>query len=226
MRSWRPLRRRIDDLVIIRLVLASFAYLLFAPLFASPATDGSAELDAVFARIDTMTGRFTQVSAGDDGTTRRLDGVFAVARPGRFRWEIRVPYQQTIVADGRRLMIYDRDLEQLMIRPMATSSMSAGPAALLSSDRPVSEVFDVVRIETEASGRRWYTLAPKRDDGEFDRLRLALDGRTIARIDVVDRMGGRTEIRFASVRYNVPVDARLFRLDPPPGTEVVDETRP
>ena len=33
-------------------------------------------------------------------------------RPGRFRWETSDPYQQTVIANGDTLWIYDVDLKQ------------------------------------------------------------------------------------------------------------------
>ncbi|EQD74169.1 Outer membrane lipoprotein carrier protein LolA [mine drainage metagenome] len=49
---------------------------------------------------------------GDTGGTVSR-GVFLFSRPGKFRWEYRSPYPQTLVADGQTLWIWDPDLQQV-----------------------------------------------------------------------------------------------------------------
>ena len=47
---------------------------------------------------------------------QQATGTMQFARPGRFRWEYDKPYEQTIVGDGSRLWIYDKDLNQVTVR--------------------------------------------------------------------------------------------------------------
>ena len=43
----------------------------------------------------------------DGQITGRATGTLTLARPDRFRWDYQQPYQQVIVADGKRLWLYD-----------------------------------------------------------------------------------------------------------------------
>ncbi len=199
------------------------------PMTGSPAADAidpGPGLAAFLDRIETLQGRFSQLTEAGDGRTRRLDGVFFIHRPGRFRWEYHRPYEQTIVTDGHRLMIYDRDLAQLTIRPMDDTGSASGPAALLSGGRSLESSFVIRRLDGADPGLRWFDLVPRSqdDDGEFERIRLALDERGLRRMEVVDRLGNRTRIDFEAVKYDAPIDDALFDLRPPPGTDVIDET--
>ena len=212
---------------VIALLVVS-AILVPASRAAVPIAGPGHELAALLDPIETLRGRFSQSTQAGDGRTRRLEGVFYVHRPGRFRWEYHRPYEQTIVTDGHRLMIYDRDLAQLTIRPVDDADSSTGPAALLSSSRPIASLFTIRRIDGAEPGWRWFELVPRAADGEseFERLRLALDDHGLRRMDVIDRLGNRTEIAFEDVEYDVPIDDGLFDLQPPPGTDVIDETTP
>jgi outer membrane lipoprotein carrier protein len=58
-------------------------------------------------------------------------GSFVFQRPGRFRWVYAKPVDQVIVGDGERVWIYDRGLNQVTVRKLATA-LGSTPAALLA----------------------------------------------------------------------------------------------
>ena len=62
-------------------------------------------------------------------------GEFAFARPGRFRWEIREPYEQLIVTDGKKLYFFDKDLKQVTIRAAGDVIRATPAAVLIALDR-------------------------------------------------------------------------------------------
>ena len=64
------------------------------------------------------------------------DRQFVILRPGRFRWELTpagAASPQLMVADGKNLWFYDRDLEQVSVKA-AAAALTATPASLLSGD--------------------------------------------------------------------------------------------
>ena len=66
---------------------------------------------------DTQTARaeFTQTVTDKNGRmVQQASGEFAIARPGRFRWNVEKPYKQLLVGDGERVWIYDADLNQVV----------------------------------------------------------------------------------------------------------------
>jgi hypothetical protein len=76
-----------------------------------------------------------------------------------------------MVADGRNLWFYDRDLEQVSVKP-ASSAITATPAGLLSGEGNIRELFTV-----SAAGRKdgldWVLVTPKESDADFREARLA-----------------------------------------------------
>jgi len=80
---------------------------------------------------------FTQVvtSPPRDGQTVRSktsSGTFEFARPNRFRFNYKKPFEQIIVADGQTLWLYDADLKQVTTRKQS-DALGATPAALIAS---------------------------------------------------------------------------------------------
>src|SRR6187455_3621391 len=69
----------------------------------------------------TKSGRasFKQEVAGKTAKgAKSSTGVFSFQRPGKFRWAYEKPYEQLIVGDGSKLWIYDRDLNQVIVRKL------------------------------------------------------------------------------------------------------------
>ena len=80
---------------------------------------------------------FTQVITapareGQAARTKTSAGTFEFQRPNRFRFEYRKPFEQTIVADGQTLWLYDKDLNQVSQRKQA-KVLGSTPAALIAS---------------------------------------------------------------------------------------------
>jgi outer membrane lipoprotein carrier protein len=82
------------------------------------------------------------------------------------------PYEQTIVADGKKLWLYDRDLEQVTVRALE-SGLGATPALLLSGASKVADAFTSISIDPDARWK-WYRLQPKQPSADFERVSLRL----------------------------------------------------
>src|SRR5215210_9119175 len=87
-------------------------------------------LKALLNQTTTAKARFAQaVLDKNNKTLQQVTGTMEFARPGRFRWEYNKPYEQTIVGDGARLWIFDKDLNQVTVRKL-DRAIGASPAAL------------------------------------------------------------------------------------------------
>ena len=108
------------------------------PAPAAADDDPVARVDAYLGSLKTLNAQFLQVVRGKEGQiTDRATGTLAIARPNRFRWDYREPYSQTIVADGRKLWLYDPDLDQVTVRSLE-QGLGATPAMLLSGSGKVA----------------------------------------------------------------------------------------
>jgi outer membrane lipoprotein carrier protein len=194
----------------------------------SPATtqESVARVQAYLGSLETLSAEFVQVVRNRQGQiSSRATGTLSISRPDRFRWDYREPYVQTIVADGRKLWLYDSDLDQVTVRALE-SGLGSTPAMLLSGAGRVSEGFTGGAVERDGSWT-WCRLVPRERSSDFERVSLGFDSRgELAAMRLDDKLGQSTELEFGRVRRNAPLEATLFRFVPPAGADVIGDASP
>ena len=93
--------------------------------------------------IKSMTAQFNQIVKAKKREISRSSGTMALQRPGKFRWETKDPMEQLVVADGKKMWVYDVDLEQVTVKKQEKGL--GGTAALFLSgyDDTVTRDFNV-----------------------------------------------------------------------------------
>lgn len=179
-------------------------------------------LTGLLQKAQTLTGRFSQLSLDGTGTQlQETSGEMALKRPGQFRWHTDQPMEQLLVSDGKKVWLYDPDLEQVTIQTL-DQRLTHTPALLLSGDvSAISENFNV--SFKEAGEVVDFTLTPKAKDTLFDTLRLSFRGDVINDMQMVDSVGQRTNILFQGVKLNPPLEPGLFTFEIPEGTDVISD---
>jgi len=205
-------------------ILASLLLLAWVPCFAADAS--LARVDEFLGSLKTLSADFVQVVRGRDGQiTSRATGTLSLSRPDRFRWDYRTPYVQTIVADGRRLWLYDSDLDQVTVRALE-AGLGSTPAMLLSGAGSVADSFTGGPVETDGSWT-WCRLTPRDRATDFELVSLGFNTKgELAAMELKDKLGQTTALDFSNVRRNVPLDANLFRFVPPQGADVIGDAKP
>ena len=211
--SPRPLQRvRVPALLALLLVPA----ITFA-------ADSVARVEAYLGSLKTLSAGFVQIVQDKQGqVTERATGTLLISRPNRFRWDYKQPYVQTIVADGKKLWLYDPDLDQVTVRTLE-QGLGATPAMLLSGSGNVGDAFTAGPVEQQQS-LTWSRLVPKQKGSDFERVSLGFDARNeLAAMELVDKLGQTTTIQFAQVKRGAALDDSLFRFVPPKGADVIGE---
>ncbi|QDH70029.1 outer membrane lipoprotein chaperone LolA [Marilutibacter alkalisoli] len=199
-------------------------FALAAVMFASTAIAGARDdFKSFTAGLKGLDGEFTQKVFDANGRLKETSsGTVAVSAPRQFRWEYLTPYPQLIVADGKTVWIHDPDLEQVTRKPQGVEEQNNPLAALIDPAR-LDAQYNVVE-EGEADGLSWLTLAPKTEgDASFSSARLGFRSGALAKMDVVDALGQRTEIEFSPWIRNPSFARGTFSFTPPPGTDVIGE---
>ena len=194
--------------------------LLFSVSFAAHADAVDTLKD--FVR-DVKSGRaaFTQTVSSPDGAKKRSSsGSFEFLRPNRFRFVYAKPFEQTIVADGQKVWIYDADLNQVSIRKFS-AVLGATPAALLAGGS-LDKDFDVSNQPTEG-GMEWVLALPKVKDGAFQSVRIGFKAKTLAAVEITDSFGQRSNLQFSGMQSNVSLAAEAFKFTPPAGADVIEQ---
>ena len=205
---------------------AAKALLVLAVAIAPAAADAGG-IDELHAFLDgAKNGRatFTQTVVARSGRAPQASsGTFAFARPGRFRWSYEKPYEQLVVGDGARVWVYDRDLNQVIVREL-DAALGATPAALLAGDNALEKNFSLVDAGA-ADGLAWVEATPKSADSTFTKVRIGFRGELPRAMELVDAFGQTTRLAFDTFERNVAIPADQFRFAPPPGADVVQAPR-
>jgi outer membrane lipoprotein carrier protein len=172
----------------------------------------------------TKSGRATfkqEVTGKASRDVKEATGTFTFQRPGKFRWAYEKPYEQLIVGDGGKLWIYDRDLNQVIVRKLDVA-LGASPAALLAGDNALEKNFDLT--DAGKSGELEIVDAkPKSADSGFERVRIGFKDNLPRSMELKDTFGNVTSLTFGTFERNALLDAAQFKFVPPQGADVVGE---
>lgn len=211
----------------MRALLIAFA-LLAAGLFAgqSDAADSARSRMQAFSKdLKSVTAAFSQ--AVTDANDRRGDesqGTMALQAPRQFRWETKKPYEQTIVADGQRVWVYEPDLQQVSVRSQS-SEEAHSPLTVLTDLSQVDTQFTASE-SGERDGLVWLKLVSKAKEPEFEYAELGFSTTTLDRMLFKDQLGNTTEIRFSDWKRNPSLPADAFKFAPPKGVDVIGNMDP
>jgi outer membrane lipoprotein carrier protein len=164
--------------------------------------------------------------AGQPPRVKTSSGSFEFQRPGKFRFDYRKPFVQTLVADGQTLWLHDVDLNQVTARQQA-QVLGSTPAALLTaaSDLEALKADFVFKAEPDRDGLQWVSATPKAAEGQIRTvmigLRVADKGPELAVMDVQDSLGQRSVLTFTAFELNPTLTAQAFVFRAPPGVDVI-----
>ena len=150
-------------------------------------------------------------------------GQVALSAPRLFRWEYLKPHRQLIVADGEKVWIYEPDLQQATVKPQGEEERNS-PLVALFDPRRLAQQFDLSEEASSSEGLQWLTLTPKADaPANFQMARLGFDGGGLARMQVLDLVGQKTEVSFQGWKRNPAFAAGTFAFTPGKDVDVVGQ---
>lgn len=203
-------------------LMISLAVCVLTASGAHAAGANGERLQRSFSEVKSLRADFEQTVTDAKGKViQEAKGTFALQRPGKFRWDYRAPYQQIIVADGRKIWVYDTDLEQVTVKPL-DAALGGTPAQLLSGTRPLEQDFVITGLPPR-DGLEWVELVSKAKEKEFERVRLGFDQRDLRMMEIADSFGQSTRLKFSNLQRNPAIDAKTFVFVPPKGVDVVSD---
>jgi len=183
---------------------------------ASPTT----EVEKYLSGLASWSADFKQtIDDGHGKVVRSAAGKLSLQKPGKFRWDYAEPSEQVILADGREIWFYDKDLQQANVRDM-DASLANTPAVLLSGGGPLSSQFDVTALPP-SDGLEWYQLIPKHPDTDFQLVRIGFRNGDLATMFLADKLNQVTQLTFSNTKRNAKFAPDLFTFVPPPGVDVI-----
>ena len=204
---------------MIKLILM---FLMLSVSIVANAATGKQRLQDFFSDVSAVRADFKQQVLGKDKQNlQETSGQMLLLRPGRFRWDYKKPYEQQIISNGKKVWLYDVDLEQVTVKTV-DGVLGSTPALLLSSDTPIEENFTINELGTEQD-LQWVELLPLEKESGFERLVLAFDDTNLVSMELHDAFGQLTRLLFSNIERNPVIDPVKFDFIPPKDVDVIGE---
>lgn len=203
---------------------------------AGVAADASSTaLDRYLDGLTSLQSAFTQ--SVTDAKGKQLEsgsGTLLVLRPGKFRWDYQPHSEnhtaaasaqseqrgQLLVADGKNLWFYDRELAQVTVKPVE-AALSATPVMLLSgSAAQMRDSFEISASGTH-DGLDWVSVQPRSAQADFSSAQLGFEHNQLTRMIVNDRLGQTVQLDFSRSQRNAHISAADLQFKPPAGVDVI-----
>jgi len=205
--------------------LPALTVLLVAAAIALPALVQAAALDqfkTFVSSTQSAKGTFTQqlvkVDSGTAKASNQASGTFLFSRPGKFIWTYQKPYEQLLQADGEKLYIYDKDLNQVTIKKLG-DALGSSPAAILFGSNNLEQNFTLKEAGAR-DGMEWLEATPKAKDTTFDRIGIGMKNGVPAAMELRDSFGQVSLLTFGSFEKNPTMSAGQFKFAVPKGADV------
>ena len=211
-----------------------FVLLLVCGAGAAGAT-GLQSLELFVKSVKSGRAEFTQVvtapaKEGQAARSKTSSGFFEFSRPSRFKFIYKKPFEQSIVADGQTLWLYDVDLNQVTARKQL-QTLGSTPAALIASAPDLQALqLDFTLLDApDRDGLQWVVATPKTKDGQLQTVRVAFRQRSaaadaipeLAALEILDSFGQRSLLSFSHFELNPVLPARTFEFKAPAGADVI-----
>ena len=205
--------------------------LIAAFLSFSAQASGLESLESFIKTVKSGRASFVQTAtspakAGQAARVKTSSGTFEFIRPNRFRFLYQKPFEQSIVADGQTVWLFDVDLNQVTARKQA-QVMGSTPIALIASApdvRALQAEFLIAEIpssDKSNEGLQWVVATPRSKDNALRSVRIGFKGNALAVLEMEDSFGQQSVLRFSGFEVNAGVDAALFAFKPPAGADVI-----
>jgi outer membrane lipoprotein carrier protein len=201
--------------------------ILIANYSISAGAIGLNHLEKFVKSVTTGRAEFTQVvtaapKAGQVARVKTSSGVFEFSRPGQFKFIYKKPFQQSIVADGQTLWLYDNDLNQVTARKQA-SVLNSTPAAIIASatDLRALQADFTLADAPDQDGQEWVSATPKTKDGQVQSVRIGFRQGELATLEILDSFGQTSRMSFVGFQTNPRLEPDAFAFKPPAGADVV-----
>jgi outer membrane lipoprotein carrier protein len=224
--------------VSLAAVVFSLAFVLNAAAVPAQTVteDTHTALDTWLAGLKSLRTQFTQTTKDSQGhQTGQANGELLVLRPGRFRWESHdaadvaadsapssaaaADSGQVLIADGRNVWFYDRDLQQVTVKPV-DAALSATPIMLLSGGSEVRKAFEITDTGSK-DGLAWLRIRPRGGEADFRQAMLGFAGGELRQMILEDKLGQVSTLTFSRSQRNAPVTSAEVSFTPPKGVDVL-----
>ena len=200
--------------------------LLIGLMFAVVSTAQASAVEqfrAFVVNTKTSKGDFLQVQMKTTNGVSKIGksstGTFKFARPGKFIWTYVKPYEQVLQADGDKLYLYDKDLNQVTIKALG-NAIASSPAAILFGSVDLDKNFVLKDIGLK-EGVEWLEAIPKTKDSQFDAIGIGMKDGVPVGMELRDSFGQLSLVTLKNFEKNPSFLPDQFKFIVPAGAEVL-----
>ena len=187
----------------------------------------TAELKALLVPVSSLQGNFQQVIKSEAGRQLQTSsGKMWLKKPGQFRWEVLGHEPRLIVADGKKVWDYDKDLDQVTIQKL-NKAQTVAPIFFLTGDvNSLDSDFKIKKLPLVdghclKNSDSCFELHPKNSEGSFQWIKIGFKAKNLNEMELLDQLGQVSVFSFKQVRLNPNIPDSQFRFTPPKGVDVL-----
>ncbi len=224
-----PFSFRLYHRVLSVVMVAMVSIGLLPAALAQTAVSGVDRMIESLVSTQTLTADFLQMTRAKSTAVRTSSGSFWLAKPGLLRWEVKKPYPQTQVLNAKEFWIFDPELSQATVRPVAAANLTGLAGLLLSTNTLTREELSARYTFSEQPLRdrlQWVQVVPRQAEPALTSLLVGLDADgLLSRFEITDGLGQVTQITLSRVMKNISIDDARFQFVPPAGVSVLRAAR-
>ena len=172
--------------------------------------------------FDNIKGKFSQITLSEDG--EQLDkayGNFAFRKPNKFFWEHTKPFYHKLVGNGKTLISYDLELNQVIKRNYL-NNIELSPMSILFDLSKSEELFSI-NYKKINEDQHELKFNPLKQDSNFLFFSIVFKNKKIKVINIVDLFSQKTSIELDYKQSEFTLDNELFEFTIPNNAELIEE---
>ena len=184
--------------------------------------DVARKVDRNYNNLQSLQADFEESYRGA-GISRTESGVLWLKRPGKMRWEYRIPREKLFLTNGKEAFFYVPGEQQARKAKLEKIDDLRSPLRYLLGKTKLEKEFDNLQLLSGEGASLVLEGVPKvmRDRVQRVRFDLSPDYR-IDRILIEEIDGATTEFRFTRQTENLAMADEKFRFTAPPGVQVLE----
>ena len=204
--------------------LAALMFATLVPAQTPAAQHVARALQRKYDRVHSFTADFVHHYEG--GVLRKKlteRGTVQVKKPGRMRWEYKVPEEKIFVSDGHKIYSYVPADKQVIVSNVPGDDQATTAVLFLAGKGNLARDF-TASFTSGGDAKTWaLKLEPKTPQREYDWLVIVVDrdSMQIRALTAADNEGTRSTFQFSDLRENVDVPDKQFVFKIPRGADVI-----
>jgi outer membrane lipoprotein carrier protein len=176
----------------------------------------------ILDKFDNVIGEFSQITLAEDG--EQLDkafGNFGFRKPNKFFWEHTKPFYHKLIGNGKTLISYDRELNQVIKRGYL-NNIESSPMSILFDISKSEKLFSINYKKLNKDEHK-LIFNSKKQDSNFLFFSIVFKDNKIKAINIVDLFRQRTSIKLDYKKSEFILGNNLFEFTIPNNAELIEE---